>query len=122
MSLYLLYNDHKGWHWGLGGAPPTRPIASGNQGMNVHISELNSEVIESVVTAYDGGVEVISTEDMIARLEELNERNKNWTSGSWWENCEDDEFIICGKCLGDDGSKLCRCDTNQDIQGLDDDK
>ena len=64
--LYLLFKDHKGWHWSKGGAPPTRPIASGNAGQNIHISELNSEIVESVVDAFEGGVEVISTEDMNA--------------------------------------------------------
>ena len=33
--MYLLYKDHKGWKWEDGGVPPTRPIASGNQGMNL---------------------------------------------------------------------------------------
>jgi hypothetical protein len=33
--LYLLFKDHKGWNWGKG-APPTRPVASGNRGMNLH--------------------------------------------------------------------------------------
>ena len=113
-NMYCLYKDHKGWHWGLGTDPPSRPIASGNTGQNVHMSELTSELIESVVTAYKGGVEIISTEDMLAKWDDLNRANANWTPGSWWDGFEDDGLVTCGKCLGDDKiPDLCNC---QDCQ------
>ena len=50
-NMYVLYKDHKGWHWGLGTDPPLRPIASGNSGQNVHLSEVTSEIVEAVVLA-----------------------------------------------------------------------
>ena len=80
-NMYILFKDHKGWHWGLGTDPPGRPIASGNGGQNIHMSELTSEIIESVVTAYKGGVEIISTEDMLAKWDALNKKNENWSPG-----------------------------------------
>jgi hypothetical protein len=98
-SMYVLYKDHKGWHWGLGTDPPSRPIASGNSGQNVHMSELTSEIVESVVTAYKGGVEIISTEDMLAKWDKLNEKHEGWTAGTWWDGYEEDGLVTCGKCL-----------------------
>ena len=112
-NMYILFKDHKGWHWGLGTDPPGRPIASGNGGQNIHMSELTSEIVESVVTAYKGGVEIISTEDMLAKWDALNERNKNWSPGTWWDGLEDDDLIACGKCIGDDDfGELYRCPDN----------
>ena len=37
--LYLLYKDHKGWTLEMGGAPPSRPVASAGSGQNDHFSE-----------------------------------------------------------------------------------
>ena len=51
--------------------------------MNLHISEVLSEIVEPMVDAYEGGDEVISTEDMKARLEMLNLSNKNWKKVDW---------------------------------------
>ena len=78
-NMYILYKDHKGWHWGLGTDPPSRPIASGNSDQNVHMSEITSEIVESCVTAYRGGVEIISTEDLMAKWDKLNEKHAGWT-------------------------------------------
>ena len=110
-SMYLMFKDHKGWHWGLGTDPPSRPIASGNSGQNVHMSELTSELLESVVTAYHGGVEIISTEDMLAKWDDLNKKNENWHGGTWWDGYEEDGLITCGNCLGEDDDipDLCCC-------------
>ena len=110
-NMYILFKDHKGWHWGLGTDPPGRPIASGNGGQNIHMSELTSEIIESVVTAYKGGVEIISTEDMLAKWDKLNIQNKDWSSGTWWDGFEEDDLVTCGKCPGEDEdqSGLCTC-------------
>ena len=107
-----MFKDHKGWICSSGKPPPTRPIAGGNDGQNVHLSELNSEILESVVEAYEGGVEVISTEDMNARWEEVNDKNKGWTPGTWWGDIEDEEFTTCGECWRSD-EKFCQCPTSQ---------
>ena len=94
--MYLTYKDHKGWSGDDGTPPPTRPIAGGNTGMNLHISEILSEIIEPMVDKYEGGDEVISTEDMKARIEILNEGNKMWNKWSWWEG----KSSLCGKFVG----------------------
>ena len=91
--MYVLYKD-----------PPSRPIASGNTGQNLHMSELTSDLRESVVRAYEGGVESISTEDMLAKWDALNERNAGWKPGTWWDGYEEDGLITCGTCMGEDES------------------
>ena len=48
--LSLLFKDHKGWSPTEGTAPPTRPVVGGHLGVNLHISELVSEIIDPVVT------------------------------------------------------------------------
>ena len=66
--------------------------------------------MESVVTAYKGGVEIISTEDMLAKGDKLNEKHEGWTAGTWWDGYEDDGLVTCGKCLGSDSMpNLCTC-------------
>ena len=69
--LSLLYKDHKRWNCDKGGNPQTRPVAGGHLGMNLHISVIISEIVEPLVYTFDGGPEVISTEDLIARVEDL---------------------------------------------------
>ena len=104
--MYLTYKDHKGWD-AKGGTPaPTRPICGGNTGMNIHISEALSEFVEPLVDAYEGGSEVISSEDYMAHVEELNEGNTGWNKWSWWDGKkyvrEDEnvieEYIACSVC------------------------
>ena len=56
--LSLLYKDHKGWDLESGKIPPTRPLASGNRGMNLHLSEIISEVVEPVADTFKSGFEV----------------------------------------------------------------
>ena len=76
--MYLTFKDHKGWDYREGTVPPTRPICGGNTGMNIHISEALSEVIEPMVEAFEGGNEIISGEDFMAQVEAHNEEFKNW--------------------------------------------
>ena len=77
--LSLLYKDHEGWASHMGTCPPTRPVISGNMGMNIHLSEVVSDLIEPLVDKFIGGRESISTEDMISKFVGLNEDNKDWT-------------------------------------------
>ena len=78
--LYLTYKDHKGWSWSKGTPPPTRPIAAGNVGMNIHLSEVVSEVAEAVANALPDTREVISTEDMLARFHRMKRRRRDGRS------------------------------------------
>ena len=35
-----------------------------------------SEILDPVVNNYEGGMEIISTEDMIANVEDMNDKNE----------------------------------------------
>ena len=107
--MYLLYKDHKGWTWEKGPVPPTRPVASGNRGMNIHLSEIISEVLEPVADEMDGKNEVISTEDMVAKLLEVDRSLMNWNEVEWWRGVVYDGFEACLVCRGDEKYVL---DTN----------
>ena len=78
--------------------------------MNLHISEVLSEIIEPMVDMYEGREEIISTEDMKARFEAVNEANKNWNEWSWWEgkSTECGKFVCCTKCMNKLRLKLCQ--------------
>ena len=98
--LSLLFKDHKKWDNKDGSIPPTRPVMGGHLGLNLHLSEIISDLVEPLVDMYPGGRENISTEDMISRFEALNEDNSGWTNWSWWEGQIWGEYVACGKCVG----------------------
>ena len=100
--LSLLYKDHKGWTSSRGTPPPTRPVAGGHLGINMHISEIVSDLLDPVVMLYEGGREIISTEDLLARLEILNYMNRAWTKTSYWMGMKEDEYVACQACSGRD--------------------
>ena len=83
------------------------------------MSELTSEIIESVVTAYKGGMEIISTEYALAKWDALNKKNANWNPGVWWEGFEEDDLITCGKCTGEseESTGLCTCSESDHPDG-----
>ena len=104
--------------------PPTRPVAGGHLGMNLHLSEIVSELVEPMVVRYEGGREVISTEDLIARVVRLNESNTGWSKWSWWEGQRWENYVSCGKCVGEwgkpvsrDDPELCWCEETQTLEG-----
>ena len=114
--LSLLYKDHKGWASHMGTCPPTRPVVSGNMGMNIHLSEVVSDLIEPLVDKYMGGRESISTEDMIAKFMGLNEDNKEWTAWKYYDGLEYEGYMGCSTCVGKwtnvfsvDEPELCQC-------------
>ena len=69
--LYLLIKDHKGWSFEDGTPPPSRPVCSGNQGFNRHLSEVLSMVLEPVGHAL-GGPDIDSTGGLLNRINEVN--------------------------------------------------
>ena len=114
--LSLLYEDHKGWTPDIGGCPPTRPVAGGHLGMNIHISEIISKIIEPMADTFNGGREVIITEDLLARIEEVNQKMKGWSKYSWGDDQTWENFVARGSCVGneeiefnEDQPELCRC-------------
>ena len=65
--ITLLYKDHQGWEKSQGIIVlPTRHVAGGHVGMNLHLCELVSDITEPLAYTIEGGAEVISTEDLIA--------------------------------------------------------
>ena len=96
----LLFKDHKGWVNGSKSIPPTRHVAGGHMGMNLHLSEVVSDVLEPLVGTIEGGTEVISGEDMLARVDRLNDDNRGWSKTSWWEGQGGDRYVACGTCIG----------------------
>ena len=52
--LYLLIKDLKGWSEDHGTPPPSRPVCSENQGMNKHLSEIVSMILEPIAHAAKG--------------------------------------------------------------------
>ena len=76
--VHLLYKDHKGWTPSKGGVPPTRHVAGGNRGVNLYLSEIVSDILEPMVGMVIGGHEVISTEDMIANVVDMNHTQVDW--------------------------------------------
>ena len=122
--LSLLFKDHKGWTAGMGTVPPTRPVAGGHLGINLHISEIVSDILDPIVDDYIGGKEIISTEDGIARLELVNESNVGWSRNSFWRGMVEGEYKACSVCTGVEGyvwddeyPELCTC---KDMDGFDD--
>ena len=71
--LYLLIKDHKGWSFENGTAPPSRPVCSGNQGFNRHLSEILSMILEPVGHAV-GGSDIDSTGGLLEKIDALNDR------------------------------------------------
>ena len=116
--LYLLYKDHKGWDLSKGPVPPTRPVVGGNIGMNLHLSEIVSEVLDPVIENYEGGCETICTEDLAANLDILNEGNLGWNKETYWNGKQEDCYVACGNCPGNPeleldlcNPELCSCGT-----------
>ena len=72
--LDMLYKDHKNWTPAVGEFPPFRPVALSNKGINIHLSELFSMIIEPVSSAWIGTMEVNSTDDLLSKADRFNAR------------------------------------------------
>ena len=70
-EMYLLFKDHKSWTEGSNKAIPSRPVVSGNNTYNVHLSELLSEILEPVAKEMQGA-EIASTEDALNKIQCVN--------------------------------------------------
>ena len=76
------------------------------------------------MATYQGGHEVISTEDMVARAEILNSENINWSKYKYWEGLVSQEYRACSVCHGNDeyvldmeNPEYCQCDDGVDDEG-----
>ena len=56
--MILLIKDHKSWVPNFNEPPPSRPVVAGNCGLNSHLSELVSHIIEPI-TMESPGCEIV---------------------------------------------------------------
>ena len=75
-NMVLLLKDHKNWNYESGKPPPSRPVVSGNTGLNCHLSELLSLLLEPV-SLESNGHEVDSTTELLNKIENLNHEFNN---------------------------------------------
>ena len=69
------------------------------------------------MSCYKEGKEIISTEDMIARVEIMNDRNKGWSSTSYWGDMVMEDYRSClvfegceGYNLDEEAPEVCTCE------------
>ena len=72
-NMVLLIKDHKKWSNSSNLPPPSRPVVSGNMGLNCHLSEMLSSILEPI-TSDANGSEIDSTTEMLARIKSLNSK------------------------------------------------
>ena len=75
-DMALLIKDHKPWQESSGTPVPSRPVVSGNKGVNTHLSEIIAELLEPLVFKLGGG-EVSSTEEALYLIDDLNKKINN---------------------------------------------
>ena len=74
--LWLLYKDPKNWTSSKGVPPPIRSLMGRNSGMNTHLIELLSWLLEPLANAMLGkSSEVISEEPLMQKIDSLNTAN-----------------------------------------------
>ena len=72
-DMVLLLKDHKKWTVDSKEPVPSRPVVSGNRGINTHLSELLADIMEPLASN-NIGVEITSTEELLCKFEENNEK------------------------------------------------
>ena len=72
-EMALLIKDHKNHDLDSNSPVPSRPVVSGNRGVNTHLSELLSEFLEPLIPDMGGG-EVASTEEALYTITSVNEK------------------------------------------------
>ena len=81
--MALLIKDHKDYNPDSNAPIPSRPVVSGNRGVNTHLSELVSEILEPLIPEMGGG-EVASTEEALNAIADVNEKlticNNDWNT------------------------------------------
>ena len=106
--LWLLFKDHKNWTSSKGTPPPTRPVMGGNGGMNAHLSEILSWLLEPLANSMiDKSSEVISDEHLKNKIDTINLNNKEWVEADPNEEPEDSNEM--DNALGAAPS-LCGCE------------
>ena len=70
-EMVLLVKDHKEWDSSSDKPVPTRPVVSGSRGVNTHISEWLSEILEPIAS-HMKSAEVCSTEEVLSKIDKIN--------------------------------------------------
>ena len=70
-SMYMMIKDHK--QPDQEELPKTRPVVSSQNGMNVHLSNIISEVLEPLAERV-GTNEIISSEDLLSKVDKVNKQ------------------------------------------------
>ena len=78
-EMAILIKDHKKWSKGSGEVVPSRPVVSGNNTINTHLSEIISEIVEPLALESDG-MEINSSEEALGLIDRLNTRVKAGTN------------------------------------------
>ena len=80
--------------------PRTRPVVSGNQGKNVHLNNMLSEMIEPIATLAKDSAKVISSEDSLRIIDNFN-NNVTKESKQMDTFTEEQTLCECGQECGD---------------------
>jgi len=70
-EMVLLVKDHKEWDSSSNEPVPTRPVVSGSRGVNTHISEWLSEIMEPIAS-HIKSAEFCSTEEVLSKIDRIN--------------------------------------------------
>ena len=85
MHFYcLLVKDHKLWSEEQGEPIPSRPVLSGNNCLNMHLSEIMSELLEPISISMSSA-EITSTEELTQKFNSLNHHIQ---SDPEWKNID----------------------------------
>ena len=68
-NLSLLIKDHKPVK--PGEIPKSRPVCASNESMNIHLSNLMSEILDPLADNCEG-IETVSTEDLLSEVDQIN--------------------------------------------------
>ena len=88
--MYLVVKDHK--YTPPGELPKTRPIVTGCQSMARHLAGFLSDIVEALADCMVDPLEAISTEDMLAVVEEYNMK----VLSGHWEGLDPNKLILLG--------------------------
>ena len=83
-DLSLLAKDNKKWD-PTKGPIPTRAVVGANQGQNVHLSDVVSDILEPLATCMIS-MEAISSEDWLSNIDEYNMKVKAKVTSSTEDN------------------------------------
>ena len=75
-------------------------MAGGHVGLNLYLSELVSDILEPMKGILKGGEEIISTEDMLAKVDKLNKLIRGWNSYTAWGGVVEYGYQACDTCIG----------------------